>query len=97
MSNNLTELILNKIFFFAHTNAKQNGGNIMITIIALLLTIVGALNWLAVGIFDFNLVSYLFSGNLSFIADIVYIIVGVAGAWLIYYLVKSWNTLSRKV
>ncbi|MCU9612762.1 DUF378 domain-containing protein [Caldibacillus lycopersici] len=45
--------------------------------IALLLTIIGAINWGLIGFFDFNLVAALF-GN-SAIARIIYGIVGVAG------------------
>ena len=40
--------------------------------IALVFTIIGAINWLLVGIFDFNLVDYLFS-SMYIIARIIYI------------------------
>ena len=46
--------------------------------IALALVIVGALNWLLVGLFDFNLVSTLF-GNMSVFSRIIYILVGISG------------------
>ena len=48
---------------------------------ALVFTIIGALNWLIVGLFDFNLVNYLFVEliNMKILATIVYIIVGVCG------------------
>lgn len=44
----------------------------------LVFTIIGALNWLLVGILDFNLVDYLF-GVGSMLSRIIYIIVGIAG------------------
>lgn len=44
----------------------------------LVFTIIGALNWLLVGILDFNLVDYLF-GVGSILSRIIYIIVGIAG------------------
>ncbi len=49
--------------------------------IALIFTIVGAINWGLIGLFDFNLVDYLFVElmNLSVIAKIIYIIVGICG------------------
>ncbi len=49
--------------------------------IALFFTIIGAINWLLVGLFDFNLVNYLFIElmNMKVIATIVYIIVGICG------------------
>jgi len=48
---------------------------------ALVFTIIGALNWLLIGLFDFNLVDYLFVElmNLDILATIVYIIVGICG------------------
>lgn len=46
--------------------------------VALVFTIIGAINWLLVGVFDFNLVDYLFS-SMYIIARIIYIIVGICG------------------
>ncbi|MCM1370681.1 MAG: DUF378 domain-containing protein [Clostridium sp.] len=46
--------------------------------ICLVFTIIGAINWLLVGAFDFNLVDYLF-GAASMLSRIIYIIVGIAG------------------
>lgn len=50
--------------------------------IALTLVIIGAINWLLVGLFEFNLVDALF-GSLSVLTKIVYSIVGLAGLWCI--------------
>ena len=49
---------------------------------ALTLVIIGALNWLLVGLFKFNLVDAIF-GELSLLTRIVYILVGVSGLWSI--------------
>lgn len=49
---------------------------------ALTLVIIGAVNWLLVGVFKFNLVSYLF-GDLSWFSRIIYILVGISGLYLI--------------
>ena len=46
--------------------------------IALTLVIIGALNWLLIGLFDFNLVSTLF-GSMSILSKIIYVLVGVSG------------------
>jgi len=59
----------------------------MITLIALIITIVGALNWLLIGIFGFNLVTWLTMGS-EIAGRIVYILVGIAGAWLIYFIIR---------
>ena len=50
--------------------------------IALLLVIIGAINWGLVGIFNFNLVTTLF-GDMSMISRIVYTLVGISGLWAI--------------
>ena len=49
---------------------------------ALTIVIIGAVNWLLVGIFRFDLVAFLF-GNLSWISRIVYAVVGLSGLYLI--------------
>ena len=54
----------------------------VVNYIALTLVIVGALNWLLVGLFQFNLVDTIFGAG-SIIARIVYILVGIAGLWSI--------------
>ncbi len=67
----------------------------MITVISLILSIIGGINWLLVGIFDFNLVSWAFAGNLYFIARIIYVLVGLAALWLIYYLVRHFSRITH--
>ena len=49
---------------------------------SLSLVIIGAVNWLLVGIFKFDLVAYLL-GDLSWLSRIVYIIIGLCGLYLI--------------
>ena len=49
-------------------------------IVALILMIVGALNWLLVGAFNFNLVTWIF-GTSSVVTAILYILVGLGGIW----------------
>ena len=48
---------------------------------ALIFTIIGAVVWLLVGLFDFNLVDYLFVEMLGIdiLARLIYIIVGICG------------------
>ena len=54
---------------------------------ALTLVIIGAINWLLVGLFKFNLVDAIF-GSLSVLTRIIYIIVGIAGLWSIAFYSK---------
>ena len=48
--------------------------------LALILIVIGAINWGLIGIFDFNLVDTLFS-TMSIISRIIYILVGISGLW----------------
>lgn len=48
--------------------------------IALLLIIIGAINWGLIGIFNFNLVDTIF-GAMSVVSRIIYTLVGIAGLW----------------
>ena len=48
-------------------------------VIALTLTIIGAINWGLIGLFDFNLVALIFGGADSLFTKIIYIIVGICG------------------
>ena len=56
--------------------------------IALILVIIGGLNWGLIGVFNFNLVTAIF-GAIPVIATIIYILVGVAALWTIVYLFKK--------
>ncbi|MFY9589742.1 DUF378 domain-containing protein [Rickettsia endosymbiont of Halotydeus destructor] len=51
-----------------------------VTTVASLLSSIGAINWGLIGIFDFNLVTYLF-GAMSSVTRILYIIIGLCGLY----------------
>ena len=51
--------------------------------IALILTIVGALNWGLVGLFSFDLVAWICGGATAIVARIIYTIIALAGIWCI--------------
>ncbi len=55
--------------------------------IALILVIIGALNWGLIGFFNFNLVSAIF-GERSAVSKVVYAIVGIAGLYSIFLLTR---------
>ena len=57
--------------------------------IALILTIVGALNWGLIGLCKFDLVAWIFGGQTAFISRIIYGLVGVAGLWCISLLFRD--------
>ena len=58
--------------------------------IALTLVIIGAINWLLIGLFEFNLVNTIF-GSLSILTRIIYSLVGISGLWLISFYSKISN------
>jgi len=55
--------------------------------IALILVVIGALNWGLVGFFNFNLVSAIF-GDRTAMSRIIYALVGIAGLYTIFLLGK---------
>ena len=57
--------------------------------LALLLAIIGGLNWGSIGLFRFDLVAALFGGSDSLLSRIVYSLVGLAALWCITLL---WRT-----
>ena len=52
--------------------------------IVLTLVIIGSLNWLLVGLFEFNLVDAIF-GELTFLSRLIYGLVGLSGIWAIAF------------
>lgn len=48
--------------------------------IALVLIIIGAINWGLIGLFEFNLVEAIF-GNMTILSRIIYALVGISGLW----------------
>lgn len=57
--------------------------------IALILVIIGALNWGSIGIFGVDAIGWLFGGQLAVISRIIYTIVALAGIWTISILFKD--------
>jgi uncharacterized membrane protein YuzA (DUF378 family) len=61
----------------------------MVDRISLLLVIIGAINWALVGIFQFDLVAYLFGGQGATVSRIIYTVIGAAGLWCVSLLFKD--------
>lgn len=57
--------------------------------IALLLVIIGAVNWGVIGIFQFDLVASIFGGQAAVVSRIIYTLVGAAGLWCISLLFRD--------
>ena len=63
--------------------------------IALILVIVGALNWGGVGLFSFDTVAWISGGSTSILARIIYIAVALAGIWCISLLFRENEEVAR--
>ena len=61
---------------------------------ALTLTIIGALNWGSIGIFQFDIVAWLFGGQGAMLSRIVYTLVALAGIWCISLLFRDTEAAS---
>ena len=56
---------------------------------SLILTIIGAINWLLVGLFQFDLVAWIFGGQAALVSRIIYTLVALGGAWCISLLFRK--------
>ena len=63
--------------------------------ISLILTIVGALNWGSIGLFQFDIVAWICGGQSSLLSRIIYTVVGLAGVWCISLLFRARETFDR--
>jgi len=63
--------------------------------LALVLVIIGALNWGLIGLFKFDLVAAIFGGQTALLSRIVYTLVGLAGLYSITFL--TGNRLGERV
>ena len=80
--DNMVESLLSTFF-------RKGHGKMIIDKIALVISIIGALNWGSIGLFRFDLVAWLFGGQGSLLSRIVYTMVGLSGVWLISLLFRT--------
>ena len=57
--------------------------------IALIIAVIGALNWGSIGIFQFDIVAWLFGGQDALISRIIYTVVALAGIWCISLIFRA--------
>ena len=57
--------------------------------VSLLLAIIGAINWGLIGIFQFDLVAWIFGGQAAGFSRVIYTLVGLAGLWCISLLFRD--------
>jgi len=61
----------------------------MLDRISLILTIIGGINWLLVGLFQFDLVAFIGGGQAAMISRVIYTVVGIAALWCISLLFRE--------
>ena len=61
----------------------------MLDKIALILTIIGGINWGLIGIFQFDLIAWIFGGQSAIISRIIYTLVALAAVWCISLLFST--------
>ena len=57
--------------------------------IALILTLIGALNWGSIGLFQFDIVAWICGGQASLLSRIIYTVVALAGVWCISLIFRA--------
>ena len=60
--------------------------------LALTLAVIGGLNWGAIGLFNFDLVAFLCGGSGTWLARVIYAVVGIAALWCITLLFRNEST-----
>lgn len=68
----------------------------MLDRISLVLIIIGALNWGAIGLFQFDVVAWLFGGQAAVISRIIYTVIALAGIWCISLLFRESEVLASE-
>lgn len=66
----------------------------MLDRISLILVIIGAINWGSIGLFQFDIVAWLFGGQGAIISRIIYTVVALAGIWCLSLLFRENEVLS---
>ncbi len=64
--------------------------------LALLLAIIGAVNWGLVGFFRFDLVAWIFGGQTAMLSRIIFALVGLAGLWCVTLLFRKGQDARRE-
>ena len=56
----------------------------LMNLVSFIILAIGGLNWLSVGVFQFDIVAGMFGSTASIVSRIIYILVGIATLYLIY-------------
>ena len=97
ISNNTLGSVFFREFCVVPLTARRSNERVneMLDKIALVLLIIGGLNWGLVGIFGFDLVAWLFGGTGAILSRIVYVVVALSAIWCITLLFKNDRVTAR--
>jgi len=86
----------NKVNYNEFTFYKELGCYILklLNKLALIIIIIGAINWFSIGIFQYDIVASLFGGQSAMFSRVIYSIVGIAGIWAISLLCNHSSNLT---
>ncbi len=65
----------------------------MLDRLALILLIIGGINWGSIGLFKFDIVAWIFGGQTALLSRIIYTVVGICALWCISLLFRSRNEI----
>lgn len=66
----------------------------MLDRIALILVIIGGINWGSIGLFQFDIVGWIFGGQAAIVSRIIYTLVAIAAVWCISMLFRENEVLA---
>ncbi|MGN0539330.1 MAG: DUF378 domain-containing protein [Candidatus Fimenecus sp.] len=66
----------------------------MLDRISLILVIIGAINWGSIGLFQFDIVAWIFGGQGAIISRIIYTVIALAGIWCLSLFFRENEVLS---
>ena len=64
--------------------------------ICVILIIIGGINWGSIGIFQFDIVAWIFGGQAAIVSRIIYTLVGLAAIWCISLLFRDNDIVEKK-
>jgi uncharacterized membrane protein YuzA (DUF378 family) len=73
-------------------STKKGWFFVMLDRIALILAIVGGLNWGSIGLFQFDIVAWLFGGQDALLSRIIYTVIALAAVWCVSLLFRERDT-----
>ncbi|WP_101696712.1 DUF378 domain-containing protein [Clostridium minihomine] len=68
----------------------------MLDTLAFIILIIGGINWGSIGVFQFDIVAWLFQGQADIISRIIYTLVGLSAVWCISLLFRDNEIVNKK-